>query len=50
VFVNRNVIKNEGSSISKCTGLTKEMQPTWKAKTNVTPIIIGATGTVSITF
>jgi hypothetical protein len=49
VSVDRNVIKSEGNNILKCTVLTKEMQPTWKAKMNVTPIIIGATGTVSIT-
>jgi hypothetical protein len=42
------VIKKEGSNILKRTDLTREMQPTWKANTNVRPIRIGAIGTVSI--
>ena len=46
----RNVIKKEAEKILKYKDLTIEMQPLWKVKTKVIPVIIGATGTISKTF
>jgi hypothetical protein len=44
----RNVIKKEAEKILKYnTIITIEIQPMWNVKTNVIPVIIGATGTVS---
>jgi hypothetical protein len=44
------VIKKEGENILKYKDLTIEIQRTWNVKTNVIPVIIGATGTVSKSF
>jgi hypothetical protein len=46
----RNVIKKETEKILKYTDLTKEIQRMWNLKTTVTPIIMGATGTISKPF
>jgi hypothetical protein len=47
---NRNVIKKEAEKILKYEDLTIEMQPMCNVKTNVIPVIIGATGTISKSF
>jgi hypothetical protein len=47
---NRNVIKKEAEKIPKCKDLTTEIQRMWNVKTQVTPVIRGATGTVSKSF
>jgi len=46
----RNVIKKEAEKILKCRDLTIEIQRMWNVKTNVIPVIIGATGTISKSF
>jgi len=46
----RNVIKREGEKILKYKDLTTEIQRMWNVKTNVIPVIIGATGTISKSF
>jgi hypothetical protein len=46
----RNVIKKEAEKILKYKDLTIEIQPMWKVKTRVIPVIMGATGTISISF
>jgi hypothetical protein len=46
----RNVIKKEAKKILKYKDLTIEIQCMWNVKTNVVPVIIGATGTLSISF
>ena len=46
----RNVIKKEAEKLLKYKDLTTEIQRTWKVKTRVTPVIIGATGTISKSF
>jgi hypothetical protein len=43
----RNVIKKEAVKILKYKDLVIEMQRMWNVKTKVTPVIIGATGTIS---
>jgi hypothetical protein len=43
----RNVIKKEAEKISKRKGTTIEVQRMWNVKTNVIPVITGATGTIS---
>jgi len=43
----RNVIKKEAEKILKYKNLTIEIQYMWNVKTKVTPVIIGATGTIS---
>ena len=46
----RNVIKKEADKILKYKDLTIEIQRTWKIKTRMIPVIIGATGTISKSF
>jgi hypothetical protein len=46
----RNVIKKEAEKILKYKDLTIEIQRVWNVKTKVTPVIIGATGTISQSF
>jgi len=46
----RNVIKKEAEKNLKYKDLTTEIQRMWKVKTSVTPVIIGATGTISKSF
>ena len=46
----RNVIKKEAGKILKYKDLTVKMQRMWNVKTEVIPVIIGATGTVSNSF
>jgi hypothetical protein len=46
----RNVIKKEAEKILKCKDLTIEIQRVWNVKTNVIPVITGATGTISQSF
>jgi hypothetical protein len=46
----RNVIKKEAEKILKYNGLIIEIQRMWNVKTMVTPVIIGATGTISKSF
>jgi hypothetical protein len=46
----RNVIKKEAEKILKYKDLIIETQHMWNVKTNVTPIITGATGTISKSF
>jgi hypothetical protein len=43
----RNVIKEEAEKILKYKDLPTELERPWNVKTNVIPVIIGATGTVS---
>jgi hypothetical protein len=44
------VIKVEAEKILKYKNLTIEIQRMWNVKTKVTPVIIGATGTISKSF
>jgi len=46
----RNVIKKEVEKILKYKDLTIEIQRMWNVKTEVIPVIIGATGTISKLF
>jgi len=46
----RNVIKKEAEKIVKHKDLTIEIQRMWNVNTKVIPVIIGATGTVSMSF
>jgi len=46
----RNVIKKEAEKILKYKDLTIEIQRMWNVKTEVIPVITGATGTVSKSF
>ena len=46
----RNVIKKEAGKILKYKDLTVEIQRKWNVKTKVSPVIIGATGTISKSF
>jgi hypothetical protein len=43
----RNVIKKEAEEILKYKDLTIQIQLMWNLKTNLIPVIIGATGTIS---
>ena len=45
-----NVIKKEAEKILKYKDFTIEIQRMWNVKTNVVPVIIGATGTTSQSF
>ena len=44
------MIKKEAEKVLKYKDLTIEIQRMWNVKTNVIPVIIGATGTISKTF
>jgi hypothetical protein len=46
----RNVIKKEAEKILKYKALITEVQRMWDVKTQVTPVIIEATGTISKSF
>jgi len=46
----RNVIKKAAEKILKYKDLTIEIQRMWNVKTEVIPVIIGATGTISKSF
>jgi hypothetical protein len=46
----RNVIKKEAEKILKYKDLIIEIKGMWNVKTKVTPVIIGATGTISKSF
>ena len=46
----RNVIKKEAEKILKYKDLTTEIQRMWNVKTQATPVIKGATGTISKSF
>jgi hypothetical protein len=46
----RNVIKKEAEEILKYKDITTEIQRMWNVKTNVIPVIIGETGTISKSF
>jgi hypothetical protein len=46
----RNVIKREAEKIIKYKDLIIETQRMWNIKTKVTPVITGATGTISKSF
>jgi hypothetical protein len=43
----RNVFKREAKKILNYKDLTTEIQLVWNVKTKVSPVIIGATGTIS---
>jgi hypothetical protein len=46
----RNVIKKDAEKILKYKDLTTEIERMWNVKTNVLPVITGATGTISKSF
>jgi hypothetical protein len=46
----RNVIKKGAEKILKYKALTIELQRMWTVKTKLTPVIIGASGTISKSF
>jgi hypothetical protein len=46
----RNVIKKEAEKVLKYTDLLVEIQHIWNVKTEVIPITVGATGTISKSF
>jgi len=46
----RNLIKRAAEKILKFKDLTIEIERMWNVKTNVIPVIIGATGTISKSF
>ena len=46
----RNVIKKGAVKILKYKNLTIEIQRIWNVKTNVIPVIVGATGTILKSF
>jgi hypothetical protein len=46
----RNVIKKEAEKILKYKDLTIEIERMWNVKTKVTPVTIGAVGTISKSF
>ena len=50
IFGDRNVMKKEAENILKHKDITIEIQRMWNVKTNVIPVIRGATGTISKSF
>jgi len=46
-FLETNAIKKEAERILKYKDLITEIQPMWNVKAKVTPVIRGATGTIS---
>jgi hypothetical protein len=50
ILGDRNVIKKEAKKILKYKDLITEIQRMWNVKTKVTPVITGATGTISESF
>jgi hypothetical protein len=48
IYRDRNVIKRDDVKILKYKDLKTEIQHMWKVKTKVVPVILGATGTISI--
>jgi hypothetical protein len=50
ILGDRNVIRKEAKKILKYKDLITEIQCMWSVKTKVTPVIIGATGTISKSF
>jgi hypothetical protein len=46
ISVERNMIKKEAENILKYKDVTIETQRMWNIKTNVIPVIMGATGTI----
>jgi hypothetical protein len=50
ILGDRNVIKKEVQKILGYKDLTTEIQRMWNVKTNVIPVIIGATGIISKSF
>jgi hypothetical protein len=46
-FCRQKLIKKEAEKILKCKDLTIEIQHMWNVKTNVIPVIVGPTGTIS---
>jgi len=47
ILGDRNVIKKEAEKILKYKDLTIEIQHMWNVKTEMIPVIIGTTGTIS---
>jgi len=47
ILGDRNVTKKKAEKILKCKDLTIEIQRMWNVKTEVIPVITGATGTIS---
>jgi hypothetical protein len=50
ILGDRNVIRKEAKKILKYKDLITEIQRMWNVKTKVTPVITGATGTISESF
>jgi hypothetical protein len=50
ILGDRNVIKKEAKKILTYKDLIIEIQRMWNVKTKVTPVIMGATGTISESF
>ena len=50
ISAGRNVIKKQAEKILKYKDLTIKIQRMWNVKTNVIPIRIGASGTISKSF
>jgi hypothetical protein len=50
MLTDTNVIKKEAEKILKYKDLTVEIQRMWNVKTKLIPVLIQATGTVSVSF
>jgi hypothetical protein len=50
IIIKTKVIKKEAEKILKYKDLILEVQYMWNVKTELTPVIIGATGTISKSF